>query len=111
MPDHVTARYRARDGTEHLVTVGRTPEGAGACSTPEQTARSVQTFTSDSTATLRRTPLRATTPRRCRRSSSAFVPMTRCPDGGQRSSRSVDGQREHKRSKPAVGRQPPGGCQ
>jgi hypothetical protein len=27
MPDPVTARYRARDGTDHLVTVGRTPEG------------------------------------------------------------------------------------
>jgi hypothetical protein len=27
MAHPVTARYRARNGTEHLVTVGRTPEG------------------------------------------------------------------------------------
>jgi len=27
MPHPVTARYRARDGTEHLVTVARTPQG------------------------------------------------------------------------------------
>jgi hypothetical protein len=27
MPYPVTARYRARDGTHHLVTVGRTSEG------------------------------------------------------------------------------------
>ncbi len=27
MPKPVTARYRARDGTEHLVLVQRTPEG------------------------------------------------------------------------------------
>jgi hypothetical protein len=27
MPSPVTARYRARDGTEHLVKVSRTPEG------------------------------------------------------------------------------------
>ena len=27
MPDPVTARYRARDGTDHLVIVDRTPEG------------------------------------------------------------------------------------
>ena len=27
MPHTVTARYRARDGTDHLVTIGRIPEG------------------------------------------------------------------------------------
>ena len=27
MPDPLTARYRARDGTEHRVTIARTPEG------------------------------------------------------------------------------------
>ena len=27
MPDPLTARYRARDGTDHLLTVARTPEG------------------------------------------------------------------------------------
>jgi glucose dehydrogenase len=27
MPNHATARYRARDGTEHKVLVQRTPEG------------------------------------------------------------------------------------
>jgi len=27
MPEPVTARYRARDGTDHLVRVDRTPEG------------------------------------------------------------------------------------
>jgi hypothetical protein len=27
MTHPVTARYRARDGTEHLITTGRTPEG------------------------------------------------------------------------------------
>ena len=27
MPHTVTARYRARDGTDHRVTIGRTPEG------------------------------------------------------------------------------------
>lgn len=27
MPHRVTARYRARDGTEHLVTVAPTPQG------------------------------------------------------------------------------------
>jgi hypothetical protein len=27
MPHPVTARYRARDGTDHLVSVDRTPEG------------------------------------------------------------------------------------
>jgi hypothetical protein len=27
MPNPVTARYRDRDGTDHLVSVGRTPEG------------------------------------------------------------------------------------
>jgi hypothetical protein len=27
MPDRVAVRYRDRDGTEHLVLIGRTPEG------------------------------------------------------------------------------------
>jgi hypothetical protein len=27
MPNLTSARYRARDGTHHLVTLGRTPEG------------------------------------------------------------------------------------
>jgi hypothetical protein len=27
MPNPVTIRYRSRDGTDHLVSVGRTPEG------------------------------------------------------------------------------------
>jgi len=27
MPNPVNARYRARDGTDHLITIDRTPEG------------------------------------------------------------------------------------
>jgi SRSO17 transposase len=39
MTNHLTARYRARDGTEHRVLARRTPEGAGRCSTATASIR------------------------------------------------------------------------
>jgi hypothetical protein len=46
MPYPVTAHYRARDGTDHLVTVGRSPEGRWrVLDTSADTATVVETLT------------------------------------------------------------------
>lgn len=46
MPNPVTARYRARDGTDHVVTAARTPEGRWCVlDTANDTAIVVETLT------------------------------------------------------------------
>ena len=92
MPYPVTARYRARDGTDHLVSVDRTPEGRWrVLDTVADRAVVVETLTGHDDRQAQARALALDYAAEQQAFQLGVRDHIRCPDAGRRPNRSSDG--------------------